>query len=112
MCELKYSQKNHLRRHFKTVHEGFKIKCDHCSIEFKDKDNLRNHIKAIHSGDKYNCDVCEFQTSYKSVIKKHMKTFHMEHDKAEQPGIDYNISQIIGVLHGDIHATPKVQTEK
>ena len=52
-CNFKTRNKNKLRRHIGSVHEGLKYHCKQCDFEvgFGYKQTLRNHIKSIHGGD-------------------------------------------------------------
>ena len=50
-CEKSYSQLPSLRNYFKTVHEGFKFRCNLCDkTSLATERNLRNHIKCVHKG--------------------------------------------------------------
>ena len=45
ICDAKFGQKLHMKRHVATVHEGKKqFKCDICNANFGQKDNLNSHI--------------------------------------------------------------------
>jgi uncharacterized C2H2 Zn-finger protein len=49
ICDLKYSNKTHLRRHISTAHnENRPFKCDSCDLAFNLKQSLKAHIMSVH----------------------------------------------------------------
>ena len=49
-CTKAFCDKNYLRKHIKTIHEGVRYKCEKCDKDFARASNLKNHIEVIHFG--------------------------------------------------------------
>ena len=51
------SQKPHLQRHIKSVHEGQKFPCPHCEYQVTKKTLLQKRIKLVHNEDYYSLNM-------------------------------------------------------
>lgn len=91
LCNMTFSSKKALRRHYLSSSHFSKIKdikiegegttiqrrlfsCDRCSKSFSRTDLLRNHIRT-HTDNvskKYECDICSKVYNLKSVLKEHI----------------------------------------
>ena len=63
----------HMRRWFKTVHEGCKdFKCESCG-----KSLTQGYVKIINEGHKdFKCESCGKSFTEAGYLKKHIKTIH------------------------------------
>ena len=58
-CSKVFNLKQSVFRHYKSVHENLRFKCDQCEKEFMEKRTLRGHIRSMHQELKYKCDYCD-----------------------------------------------------
>ena len=82
-CDMMFTQKHSLMRHYKIVHEEGKketkkiYKCPLCSRKFGQKAHLRTHISSIHEGKKpFKCSLCDTSFSLKQTLQKHIASVH------------------------------------
>ena len=64
VCNARFTKKESLDRHMKTVHMNVRLNCDKCEKPFTRKWNLNQHMLYVHEGkeSKYKCKECEFKT--------------------------------------------------
>uniref|UniRef100_A0A336LQT5 CSON011197 protein n=1 Tax=Culicoides sonorensis TaxID=179676 RepID=A0A336LQT5_CULSO len=89
VCELNFSSKKSLRRHYSSTTHISKIKdiktetstsielpsfvCNQCSKSFSRADQLKAHAKSHEkTEEKYQCDICSKVYHLKSVLKEHI----------------------------------------
>ena len=49
-CEKSFSQRQHLKTHIRSVHEGYKdYKCDSCGKLFSQAGHLKTHSNLVHN---------------------------------------------------------------
>lgn len=70
------SLKHHIAIHHSNE-TGYKLSCDQCTKVFNDKDGLRKHKQSFHEGIKYPCPHCDTQVSRKNDLKKHIERRHI-----------------------------------
>ena len=87
MVHIKFANKQNLKKHIETVHEGIKpFKCSICDvkfannynpqiqesqIKFANKQNLKKHIETVHEGIKpFKCSICDVEFANKQNLKK------------------------------------------
>ena len=82
-CDMMFTQKHSLMRHYKIVHEEGKketkkiYKCPICIRIFGQKAHLRTHISSIHEGKKpFKCSLCDTSFSLKQTLQKHIASVH------------------------------------
>ena len=75
-CESKFTRKDSLTLHRKSIHEGVKYACNQCDFEATQPVHLKIHIKSIHEGVKYACNQCDYQATQQSSLKTHIKSIH------------------------------------
>jgi len=74
-CEKHYGDKQMLKLHFQSSHEGVKYACNQCDYQATQQSHLTTHIKSKHEGVKYACNQCDFQGSQSNLIS-HIKSKH------------------------------------
>ena len=72
-CDKRFKQKENLRRHMQSVHEGVRHICKLCSQTYSRYSDLKKHVRVKHGGSEYKCDIC-----HKSYIEKHKLINHMK----------------------------------
>ena len=75
-CKYKATQKCSLQTHIKSVHEGQTFQCPHCEYKAKKKENLQRHIKSVHEGQTFQCPHCEYKATRKSNLQTHINSVH------------------------------------
>ena len=110
ICGKEYSQKRHLKTHFRSTHLNIKLHCEMCGAKFIRKDHLNFHLKNVHLkmtnhkcdfcgkefGKVHNltrhrlthlvtrplhkCDLCGKEFTLKDSIKRHKQRFHTLED--------------------------------
>eukprot|EP01083_Nonionella_stella_P011810 33501_1 len=49
-CDLKFTQRSHLRIHVNSKHGGnHKVSCEHCGKDFANNYTRKTHVKRVHS---------------------------------------------------------------
>ena len=90
-CDQTFAQKGHLKRHFRTVHEGKKpytcsvrwltpgaVQDPICQNGFKTIQKLKEHMEKVHDGViPHKCSHCEEGFYTKSGLKKHELAAHL-----------------------------------
>ena len=67
-CRKAFSQKAHLARHQRAVHEGIKYPCGQCGKQFSEKGDIARHQREVHEGIKYPCGQCCKEFSRKEIL--------------------------------------------
>ena len=78
-CLKAYVEKQYLRTHFRSTHEGIKelFSCNKCAKNYQTRDGLRAHIRGAHKGLKHTCSLCTDKTyAYSQDLRKHMQKAH------------------------------------
>ena len=84
VCGRKFTEKQNVRMHKRTVHgvgDAKTFQCEVCLRIFKRKDYLVAHLKIVHGvGDvkKFPCDFCSYVAKLKGDLKKHVKRMHSD----------------------------------
>ena len=71
-CGKTFCNSSAVRKHVKTIHEGFKFKCDLCQKEFRSSSSLYNHRLGVHR-----CQECNFDFTEKGSLKRHLQNIHL-----------------------------------
>ena len=59
------------------VHKmGVEMKCDQCDYKTVNKQHLKVHNKSIHQGVTYPCSLCGYLGTIKQSLKKHERSQH------------------------------------
>eukprot|EP01029_Cantina_marsupialis_P031626 TRINITY_DN915_c0_g2_i10.p1 TRINITY_DN915_c0_g2~~TRINITY_DN915_c0_g2_i10.p1 ORF type:complete len:795 (-),score=211.45 TRINITY_DN915_c0_g2_i10:231-2615(-) len=76
-CEYRATQKGHLPRHIRIVHEKEKnYECE-CGKKCSEKGNLRKHIERVHKDEReHECKECGKKFGQKSNLQTHIKRVH------------------------------------
>ena len=79
-CYKKFSRKEYLSRHIKTIHLAVKedAKCQICKRTFSDKERLTRHDIFMHSAKTFQCDICEEKFSLKCKLEIHKGRKHLK----------------------------------
>ena len=78
-CFQKFSIKQHLDRHIKTIHFGERLGCEECGIFFNKKTLFAKHISTVHSAPKpFLCPVEDCGKGFfrETDLRKHEKIVH------------------------------------
>ena len=75
-CDKVYSNKFHLKRHFDSVHEGWKYYCNLCGKSFSLKQGLQKHRDGHNQ--KFECNACPKVYPIKDCLSRHVKNCHPE----------------------------------
>ena len=135
-CEVNYTNKSDLIRHFNSKHEGVKYDCDQCDQQFTAQNSLEKHIKSKHEGVKYDCNQCNYQATRQHLLKYHIDSKHQgvkyhcnqcdkqfehqssmaKHIKSQHEGVKYDCNQCdyqtTQMQHLKIHIESKHQGAK
>ena len=61
------------------MHEGKKYPCDACAYLATEKEHLRTHKQSVHEGKKpFPCSTCDYRAAQKGTLKRHEQTVHGE----------------------------------
>ena len=88
LCGSAFTKPSALTRHRKLKHEGIIYQCDQC--EYKGA-SLYRHIRTTHKGVRYPCDQCEHASTTKQGLTKHKKAKHyssLQCDQCEYTAIE------------------------
>uniref|UniRef100_A0A8D8VM94 Zinc finger protein 808 n=1 Tax=Cacopsylla melanoneura TaxID=428564 RepID=A0A8D8VM94_9HEMI len=77
LCGKKFSRKDHMRDHIRSVHMKEGVRCSHCSRSFATKSSLKRHKiqhskKNVLSKGKYCCDLCCKNYADKRQLRDHL----------------------------------------
>ena len=76
-CDKIYGYKYQLKRHFDSVHEGWKYYCNLCGKSFSYEENLQKH-RNEHRGITFKCKACPKVYTIKQSLSYHIKKTHPE----------------------------------
>ena len=74
-CPFQASSKAYLMQHETSVHDGIKMKCEHCDYTGS-KTATAAHVKVVHEGIRFNCEHCPIKFRAKSQWKLHQRKKH------------------------------------
>lgn len=79
-CNKVFSQKMHLQRHIKSVHDVIRDNfCTFCGKGFTLKSHLMEHIRAVHFKIKNRvCPVCDWKFHRQGDLNRHIKAVHRD----------------------------------
>ena len=85
---MKFSTRNGLNSHQRSVHAGENFKCEHCPKDYNKKADLNRHVKINHEDRLYFCKNCGDGFGRKDILKKHFvrcknKSKMLEENKLE-----------------------------
>ena len=78
MCGSSFVEKNKMKAHIATVHEGKKaFECDICASTFARRSSLNQHIATVHEEKKaFQCELCHKEYTDKRNLKYHVTSIH------------------------------------
>ena len=76
-CDHKATRKESLKVHIKSVHEiRIAVTCDKYGKQFSQKNGLRKHNESAHEGVRYPCEYCDYKATQRVHLCKHKSTHH------------------------------------
>ena len=75
-CDYEAKQKFHLIAHIAKVHDGVKYPCSQCAHKATTKYRLKRHIESVHEGVKYPCRQCDFKATQQYALRRHIELKH------------------------------------
>ena len=75
-CDYKTVNKQHLKVHKESIHQGITYPCSLCGYLGTIKQSLKEHERSKHGLWKLNCDLCDETFSERLPLRDHMKTVH------------------------------------
>ena len=94
-CDKAYGDNKQLKRHFKSVHEGWKHYCNLCGKSFSYVESLKRHRDGHNQ--KFECNACPKVYPIKDCLSRHVKNCHPDlrnTDSNSQNFLEPNISKI------------------
>ena len=85
LCGKHYGRKDALSGHINSIHKGLKFKCDQCEKEFVQKSYLTTHITSVHRKVKFKCEQCNKGFSSKTQKVSHVRSIHQGEIKKKFP---------------------------
>ena len=80
-CSKSFGNKNSVSLHKRRIHEeNAKQTCIQCGKLFN-KQYLKKHIETVHEGQKIHCNLCNQVFTQASAMKKHIKIIHEKTEK-------------------------------
>ena len=78
ICFREFRQKQTLRDHIKSDHDGKKsFKCERCNFSALKRHQLRQHIDMVHeTTDLFICEICFLDFKTKQILNIHKETVH------------------------------------
>ena len=77
-CKHSSNNKNSMKEHQESQHEGVIHRCKVCQKGFTRRNNIPSHMKSMHGTDKFDCDKCDYTTNNKINLRKHRLVHHAE----------------------------------
>jgi hypothetical protein len=77
-CDYQSHRKSSLDEHIKTMHEGFKFKCDDCDFQTTKMGDLQRHGQLKHGPNKHFCDQCDASFKLRSGLNVHIESAHLD----------------------------------
>ena len=74
-CEKSFKDKQILRSHIQSIHDGITYPCRKCNYYATKKELLKRHDEIVHVGRRYECPDCGIMFAYKDYLSKHMKSY-------------------------------------
>jgi len=75
-CDRQFKYKDHLKRHFTSIHKGTRIPCDLCNKQFSRNSHLKVHKSSAHEGLRYSCQLCDYNATTKDNLTRHNFKYH------------------------------------
>ena len=75
-CDKAYGDNKQLKRHFKSVHEGWKHYCNFCGKSFSYEQTLKRYRDGHNQ--KFKCNVCPKVYPFQDGLSRHVKNCHPE----------------------------------
>ena len=81
ICEAGFKQKEYLRKHIDSVHEGKKpFACSCCDAKFVEKRSIKRHFASVHEKEKkkigFQCNICNKSLTSTQKLKLHIQHVH------------------------------------
>ena len=76
LCEYKATDKGHLKRHVKSIHEGIHYPCSQCDYKAPNKSDFKKHVDNKHNDICYSCDQCSCKGTVKGNLNQHVQYEH------------------------------------
>ncbi|XP_078345889.1 uncharacterized protein LOC144631347 [Oculina patagonica] len=95
-CSWKFTQKTHLNRHIRTVHEkvprarqsdasNSPVVCEVCNKEYVNNRVLLVHIQSVHEGLRpYKCEYCDATYTQRGHLWRHKHASHSDKDEVQK----------------------------
>lgn len=78
MCEARFADPKHMRRHIENLHNAKSFNCVHCAKSFASDSYLKQHLQT-HNAGAYICPLCPTKHfSLTTTLRGHIKTNHPE----------------------------------
>ena len=118
MCHDDFSNKEALKTHIASVHEGkkpsFEFKCDTCDATFSVKEHLKRHKQFVHSSNPFKCDFCEDSFSRGQELKAHLSLIHEDKISFKCSKCNYVGSALVSLNNhiASVHESTKQNLEQ
>ena len=100
--------------HFKSKHEGKKLKCNICDKKYSYSSGLNTHINTAHKSKSFSCNICGKSYSQNSHLRTHMKDSHFSEKSqckmCEYRGTPLNLKSHFKIRHMQTHEYLKCST--
>ena len=81
ICNRKFSRKDILNRHIKSIHEKVQYKCSECSYVTNRKDTLKRHISEVHLNLRlHECQYCGLKFNQSGTLQRHIQSVHSKEE--------------------------------
>lgn len=80
-CDKDFANKDGLRVHKKSAHQGLKFQCQQCLQHFVAKIDLDKHVLKVHeggTGEKFKCEYCEKDFARHRNMRNHVRVIHAD----------------------------------
>ena len=72
--EKEFTQKGHLMKHVRSVHEGLTIKRDKRLKTSENNDGLRKHVQSVNEGRRFECPQCSTTFATRNALRRHVQS--------------------------------------